>query len=177
MGTKLALFLAMMVSFTVTAQDFRSFHWGDSKDDVIAVEGQPLHDENGRLSFFERQFFSQDTLNVRLIYTFKEGRLVNGASLVVDKERSYKTYEAILENLEEQYGGPSQMSKIWADCDDDQQKREKVELIRRGGLNVYTLYTSERTDAWAMMSGSDGYLTISFGYTSNGKAKMREIGQ
>jgi hypothetical protein len=166
MGTKLTLFLAMMVSFTVTAQDFRSFYWGDSKDDVIALEGQPIHDENGKLSFFEQQLFSRDTLDVRLIYTFKEGKLVNGVSLVIDKDRSYKAYEVILQKLESEYGNPSQMSQIWAECDDDHQKREKVEMIRRGGMNVYALFTNNRTEAWAMMSGSDGYLTISYGSRS-----------
>lgn len=143
--------------------DFKTFLWGASKEEVIAVEGIP--DIDSKRDGVDAEFIGYETeavgLDVALTYSFCDDGLYDVTYMLTEthsnEELYIDDYNTFKKALIKKYGEPMVDVERWSD---DSKKEyyadRKGDALCYGYLQYVTLWSLDRT-ALGMMMSADNY--------------------
>lgn len=118
--------------------DFRYSNWGDTKEQVIAAEGQPNLEDN---EFVVYNDISLLNLNTDVTYSFKGSKLVMAFYSIRETHTNHQLYiddyKKVKAALIEKYGEPISYKENWLD---DLWKDDPGMALYTGDLSFSTTY-------------------------------------
>ena len=153
--------------------DFKKFHWGDSQDYVVSIEGEP-DDEDDVLDLDAHYIVYITTLagkDALLAYYFCDEGLWQARYILTesysDYDRYIDDYETVKAQLTKKFGDPLIDFESWEDDDkEDEYKDKKGEALYNGYLMYWTWYQTDTTDIDLDMSESDHYISTNLNFAS-----------
>lgn len=159
--------------------DFKQFHWGDSREDIIAIEGTPVYEEEvGGLTYHT----TAAGLDVNLFYAVGDEGLY---SVIYDftEEHSSDTlyisdYMKVLDEITQKYGEPSISGKKWeSDLYEEIYSGEEGLALVGGHLSYMALFELERTNIFMYMFADNYEVTTNVIYLSKVNSSGSSGGQ
>ena len=136
--------------------DFKSFFWGDSKEDVISVEGEPDYDGGNALAYADRTI---KNLDANLFYYFCDQGLYQVFYVLQESHTSEEIYlsdySIVVDALTKKYGKPSEQDEIWYKPEMKDYATE-AEAIQLGYMFEYTRWYTDTTEIFISIS-ADNY--------------------
>lgn len=159
------------------APDFRKVTWGMTRDEVIAIEGEPPADLTADDSIgYPVKVMSLDML---LLYSFLDDTLVKSAYALVETHSNQNTYlddyAAIKTALTEKYGEPTADQQNFKDELYRDRKDKWGQGVSMGAMTYRTTWQTDRTDIITFMSGDNYKISLSIFYTSRDPAHVKLI--
>lgn len=127
--------------------DFKTFFWGASKEEVIAVEGTP-YEEDEECFRYIREVLG---LDVALSYYFDDDGLYQAVYILIEthsnEELYINDYNTFKNALEKKYGEPWYDAEEWqSDSKKEYYADNKGEALRNGALSYFTYWKRDRSD-------------------------------
>lgn len=156
--------------------DFKQFRWGDAKEQIIAVEGQPKQKITD--SQYQAEVLCYQTtvvgLTAELMYMFSDTEgLFTVVYTLQEKEDSAEAYisnyELLKTALTGKYGAPVFDEETW-NCGDVLKAVYEDDLdtaFRLGYLTFDTVYETDTTTIWLSMVGDMFDATTDIVYSSH----------
>ena len=133
--------------------DFKKFCWGDSEDDIRAVEGDDIF-ESGKAAGYDAYYIAYDTTVVEvpvfLVYVFSDDGLMQVRYLFKqqhsDKEKYISDYKKIEREITKKYGDPVKSGENWdSDRHEELYADDMGTALTYGYLTYDTSYDLPRT--------------------------------
>lgn len=153
--------------------DFKSFYWGDSKEAIMAIEGEPYAD--GEVDGVDATYIAYQTtavgLDMLLGYYFCEDGLYQVRYVLTEthsnESRYIEDYETFREALEKKYGEPLLDNEYWSN---DNKKKyyadDKGNALCYGYLTYSTIWLLDRTYIAMEMSADNYEISMVVDYAS-----------
>ena len=166
MKTKLIVLL-ILVSVSLFSLDFREYHWGDSKEEVLKTEAeQPLMHSDEYLVYEDVVAKFPATV----IYTFLEDELVRGMYVLQtehEKDNDYIMDFFYLKKLLTQlYGKPMEELDITESMVEKDHRGKYSKEIAQGERVLQNKWKLERTLIILTLDGKDNQLSTRINYSS-----------
>lgn len=144
--------------------DFKKVNWGQTREDVIAQEGEPEYENE--LSGYDNSFYIAYTrtlcnLDALLAYYFCDGVLYQ-TRYILQEDHSNETlfiedYEVIKNSLAKKFGEPFLDYEDWDnDAHEEYYQDSKGDALCYGYLSYVTFFENDRTEVVLEMS-ADNY--------------------
>lgn len=154
--------------------DFRTFNWGNTKEKVMNVEGEPqLHermdDGSGEYIAYTTRAVDQ---NVILVYYFTNDNRLHSVVYLsnekhADAENFIRDYNAFKSAMTRKYGQPQNHSEAWQNTvRKNTYENRKGEALARGYLTFETRYETATTQILLDLKLVDGAPRLTVTYTS-----------
>ena len=133
--------------------DFKTFCWGDSEEDIRAVEGDDIY-MSGKASGYDAHYIAYDTTVVEvpvvLVYIFSDDGLMQVRYLFKqqhsDKTKYISDYKKIEKEITKKYGKPAKSGENWdTDRHEDLYADDLGTALTYGYLTYDTSYDLPRT--------------------------------
>lgn len=142
--------------------DFKKFHWGDSKEDIIAVEGEPMSEDrmdavDATYLVYNSSVVGKDAL---LVYYFCDEGFYEARYILTEKHTQESLYiddyNAIKKELTKKYGEPLIDHENWLnDSKKEYYKDDKGNALSYGYLSYWTWYLKDYIDVSMDMSADN----------------------
>lgn len=153
--------------------DFKQFYWGDSKEKIMEVEGEPYTD--GKMNGVDATYIAYKTtavgLDVLLAYYFCDDGLYQ-VRYILNEEHSNESlyiddYETFRNALTKKYGEPTLDREIWEnDSKKEYYADKKGDALCYGYLEYVTFYDSDTSIIMMDMSADNYDITMTVDYQS-----------
>lgn len=159
--------------------DFKQFRWGDSREDIIAIEGTPVYEEEvGGLTYHT----TAAGLDVNLFYAVGDEGLY---SVVYDFTEEHSSdilyisdYMKVLDEITQKYGEPSISGKNWeSDLYEEIYSGDEALALVSGHLSYMALFELERTNIFMYMFADNYEVTTNVIYLSKVNSSGSSEGQ
>lgn len=162
---QLEVFAPYAPSKTEFEYDFRQTKWGMSKEQVIAAEGKPGHDEPDRL-LYQTEVAG---LKAGIAFEFVNGKLARATYVLMERYAEPNQYiinsERWVEALKEKYGEPRSDVRWLNDLYRNDQKKYAF-AISAGHLVIRNSWETERTKIQHIVNGQNFAISVGIAYTS-----------
>ena len=148
--------------------DFKQFRWGDSREDIIAIEGTPIYEKDGQMGYLT----TAADLDAMLFYYVSSDGLY-GLNYVFMEDHTVETlyiddYNRIKDAISDKYGQPDIDDEEW----DTSRHREYYSddlgtALKYGYLTYRTRYYLDRTWIEINMSADNFNIVTTVSYLSN----------
>lgn len=166
--------LAEDASATKSASpDFKQFYWGDSKETIMEIEGEPYLD--GKVNGINATYIAYETtavgLDMLLAYYFCDDGLFRVRYVLAEEHSNdslyiddYKTFRNA---MTKKYGEPTLDQEIWEnDSKKEYYADKKGDALCYGYLEYVTFYYSDTSIIMMNMSADNYDITMSVDYES-----------
>lgn len=163
-----ATFVALGYSAQKPPVGFRKAAWGDSKNQVIAIEGKPAEVLNGGDVLFYRNTLVNH--EVFVYFTFIQGKLVSGAYFFkeehTDDNAFIDDYNAIASSLDKKYGKPYTHETTWNNPLFENDKAHWGIAVATGQAHMLEAWSLSDTNIMHALDGDNFKVTHFIRYTS-----------
>ncbi len=153
--------------------DFKKFHWGDSLEHVIEIEGEP--DGDGEMTEIKSNYIVYDTTvagkSALLAYYFCDEGLWQTRYVLTESHTNedlyIDDYETLKTQLTKKFGDPLLDLESWQDDGKEERyKDKKGDALSYGYLTYWTWYQTDTTDIDLDMSADNFYISTSINFAS-----------
>jgi hypothetical protein len=168
---------ALILTSVSLGGDFRGNNWGDSPEEVIAVEGEPLSKISNGAALVFRYEKRLSGKKVRVRYCFAPGGKLAIATYYDERVRDLRGFLRWVDEIAASYGEPEK--KDWV-CTDDPRTVDEfsaggpgglAEAVKEGFFVLQYRWQTDTTIIDVMAIGRDSLVDTSLGYASSSCVK------
>lgn len=147
--------------------DFKQFRWGDSKEDIIAIEGTPLYETDEQIMYIT----TAAGLDTALSYQFRENELYGVIYILMESHTTaglyIDDYNKIKEAIIDKYGTPTSDNVDWDTSRHKEYYSDDIGRALEYGYATYdTRFYLDRTWIWMSMSADNFEVVTTITYLS-----------
>ncbi len=171
-------FAALLLSQVALAADFRGASWGDDIDSVKKQESESLVGDHSNNLIYAGKLAG---INVYIVYTFKNGKLIEGEyhnqSNAGSGNDYIQNFAAFRDLLRKKYGPPLKDRVMWRDTRYKNDSNLWGEAVRLGHLLYTAKWETGQTRISTTLWGDKGSIQHVIKYSEKGTEKRERLEQ